>query len=139
MVLYLETRLIGEKMAHNRKLVLSGVSLTKARLNPHSFEVGPEVMDELEQIMISMKFLSSAPFKWVGGLKNEEAPHYQGIDQKDGELALAIELDAHDFQNADREDLKRSFIVATLKAIIHAGKQYSLPVKELEERLQKET
>jgi hypothetical protein len=37
-------------MAHNRKIVLGGASLTKARLNRHSYSVAPEIMDELESL-----------------------------------------------------------------------------------------
>src|SRR5262245_52120461 len=110
-------------MAHNRKIVLSGVSLTEARLNRHTFRVGPVVMDEVEQLMQSTGYLQNAPFTWVGlslrfGQKNEEKPHYQGIDEKDGELALAIELDTHELEHANYEEVKRCFMVATLKALV---------------------
>ena len=40
-------------MAHNRKLVLGGVALTIARSNRYDIEVGTEVRDVLEQVMIS--------------------------------------------------------------------------------------
>ena len=127
-------------MAHNRKLVLSGVSLTKARPNRHDIEVMGEIMDELEELLVTSRYMDDAPFKWVGltfryGLKYEDKPHYQRIDKSDGELPLAIELDTHDLIEADQGELKRLFTLATLKALIHAGKKYKLPVKSLEELL----
>lgn len=127
-------------MSHNRKIVLSGVSLTKARLNRHSFQVGPEVMDDIENLMLSTGYLNNAPFMWVGlslryGLKNEDKPHYQGIDEKDGEIALAIELDTHELQHASREELRTRFMVATLKALVDVGKKYELPYEKFEELL----
>ena len=88
-------------MAHNRKLVLSGISLTMARPNRYDLDVMGEVMDELEEAMIASGYLDNAPFTWVGlllrhGLKYEEIPHYQRINKKYGDLPLAIELDTHD-------------------------------------------
>jgi len=84
--------------------------------------------------------LVKAPFTWVGislrfGLKNEDAPLYQGIDKEDGELALAIELDTHELQHASRDELKRLFMIATLKSLIHVGHNYGLPTEEFERRL----
>ncbi len=129
-------------MAHNRKLVLSGISLTIARPNSYDLDVMGEVMGEFEKAMIASGYLENAPFTWVGlslryGLKYEEIPHYQGIDKKDGEIALAIELDTHDLIEANREELKRLFEAATLKALIHAGHKYKLPTAALEERLRR--
>ncbi len=124
-------------MAHDRKLVLSGVSLTKARPNRHDIEVMGEIMDELESLLVTSRYLGDTPFRWVGltlryGLKNEDDPHYQRIDSKDGELPLAIELDTCELIEADRDELKRLFTLATLKVLIHAGKKYKLPVESLE-------
>jgi Immunity protein 39 len=129
-------------MAHNRKIVLSGTSMTMARLNRlKDYEVAPEIMDEMERLMLSTGYLNSAPFKWVGlslryGLKNEGKPHYQGIDDKDGEIALAIELDTHDLQHATREELKELFMIATLKTLVHVARQYSLPGEAFEALLE---
>jgi hypothetical protein len=126
-------------MSHNRKLVLGGASLTQAKCNRHTADVGNEVRDGIEQLMISTGYLQSAPFKWIGlilrfGLCNDSEPHYQDIDKKDGELPLAIELDTHELRDADREKLKRLFTLATLKALIHAGHKYNLPTGALEAR-----
>ncbi len=128
-------------MAHNRKIVLSGASMTMARLNRlKDFEVAPEVMNDIESLMLSTGYLNNAPFTWVGlslryGLKNEDVPHYQGIDKNDGEIALAIELDTHELLHASHEELKDRFMVATLKALVDVGKKYSLPYEKLAELL----
>ena len=127
-------------MSHDRKIVLSAVSLTKARTRPFDLDVMGELMDEVEHIMVTTGYLNNAPFKWVGlilryGLKNEDIPHYQRINKKYGDLPLAIELDTHELREASREELKDRFIVATLNALIHAGKKYDLPTKALQQRL----
>ncbi len=131
-------------MSHDRKLVLGGTSLTLARPPRKDLEVGAEIMDEIEQVMLDTNYLDNAPFKWVGiflryGLKNEDKPHYQQINKKYGDLPLAIELDTHELIEADREELKRLFLVATLKALIHAGHKYKLPVKRLSDLLDENT
>lgn len=119
-------------MAHNRKLVLGGASLTVARSNRHDIEVGMEVMDELEQVMINIGYLDNAPFRWIGlilryGLKNEDEPHYQRINKKYGDLPVAIELDTHELQHASRDELKDIFTIATLKVLVHVAQKYGLP------------
>ena len=129
-------------MAHDRKLIFCGIALTKARPNKHDLDVMAEIGGELDKVLIASGYLKNAPFKWVGlslryGLKYEDVPHYQGIDKKDGEIALAIELDTHDLIKADREELKRLFEAAALRALIHAGHKYKLPTAALDERLEK--
>jgi hypothetical protein len=130
-------------MAHNRKLVLGGVSLTTARSNRYDIEVGMEIMGELEAVMVSTGYLDNAPFKWVGlilryGLKNEDEPHYQRINKKHGDLPVAIELDTHELQHASRDELKDIFTIATLKVLVHVAQKYGLPgdrfVEMLKER-----
>ncbi len=120
----------------NRKLVLSGISLTTARPNRYDIQAMQDLSSELEPIMISSGFLREAPFKWIGlsiryGLTNDDKPVYQGINKKHGDLSLAIEVDTHELQNADLKDIKRIFGVATLKALIHAGEKYKLPTEAL--------
>jgi hypothetical protein len=53
-------------MVHNRKLVISGIALTKARNKPYSLEVMQEVGEEIETVIISTGYLDNAPFKWIG-------------------------------------------------------------------------
>ena len=127
-------------MAHNRKLVIGGAALTEARNNRYSIKVAGEIMDELEQSMISTGYLEKAPFRWVGlmlrfGLKNEDEPHYQRVNEKYGDLPVAIELDTHELQHATREELKERFMVATLKTLVHVARKYSLPGEKFAEML----
>ena len=129
-------------MKHNKKIVLGGVALTKARSNRYESEAAKQVMSEVETWIKNSHVLDTAPFTWFGivlrfGTTNEDAPHYRGIDKKDGELALAIEVDACDFAVADRKTVKELFLIATLKAVIHAGRKYNLPTEELEKKLEK--
>lgn len=130
---------------HNKKLGLVGVSLTRARTPRQGFDVAPKVEEELGALMESSGYLDDAPFEWVTlalrfGLKNEDKPHYQRISKKYGDLPLGIEVDIREFLEADEagpEELKRLFMIASLKALIHAGKKYNLPVREMEELLDK--
>ena len=127
-------------MAHDRKIVLGGVSLTPARLNRTMYQVSVEVMNEVETLMQESGYLEQAPFQWVGivfryGLRNEEEPHYKPIDAKDGELPLAIELDTRDIRSARPEELRRKVTLVALKSLIHAGKKFGLPTADLEARL----
>ena len=125
-------------MAHDRKLVLSGIALTTARNNRHGMAVMTEVRDKVESLMIETGYADDARFKWVGlslryGLKNDAQPVYDRIDETDGELPIAIELDTHELQCASREELKRLFMVATLKALIHVAERYGRPCGKLRE------
>ena len=132
---------------HDRKFVFGGVSLTRARTPRHSFEVAPIVQNEIEALMESSGYLGDAPFEWVTlalryGLKNEEKPHYQRVSKKYGDLPLGIEVDIREVLKADEagpEELKRLFMIASLRALIDAGKKYNLPIREMEELLEKLT
>jgi Immunity protein 39 len=124
-------------MAHNRKLVLGAVALTKAKVRG-DMPVMKEVRDELEQLLVKSCYLDGAPFRWVGvilryGLKNDTKPVYEKINEKEGDLPLAIEIDTSQLVDADHDSLKRQLTVATLNALIDAGHKYSLKVSELEE------
>lgn len=124
-------------MAHNRKLALSGIALTKARIPPKpNTAAANRSRDELEQEMIQSGYLEGAPFKWVGlsiryGLVDEAEPHYQKIDPKDGELPLAIEIDVHRLLGVSQDEMAAVYRKATLIALIHAGERYGLPVARL--------
>lgn len=131
---------MGEPKKHNRRLGLCGVALTRARTNRHEFGVMSEIQDELERIMVESGYLNGAPFEWVTisirfGLKNEDAPHFERINKKYGDLPLAIEVDTHEMRTASREILKKRLTVAVLKALIGAGMKYELPTTPLEGRL----
>lgn len=128
-------------MAHNRKLVLSGISLTKARIPAKTVGAAAvRVRDELEQEIIHSGYLENAPFAWVGlsvreGLVDETEPHYQKIDAKDGELPLAIEIDTHRLLEATEDEMTAVYRKATLIALAHAGEKYGLNTTRVDQLL----
>lgn len=131
-------------MAHNRKLALSGIALTKARIPPGpNAAAANRIRDELEQEVIHSGYLEGAPFKWIGlsiryGLVDETAPHYDKIDPTDGELPLAIEIDVHRLLNVSEDEMAAVYRKATLVALVHAGDKYGSNVTRLKELLQSE-
>ena len=126
---------------HDRKIVFSGIALTLGSMN-HDLKAYQEIRNDLQPIMISSGYLENAPFIWIGmvfryGLKNEIVPHYQRINKKYGDLPLAMELDMRILLTADEtspELLKEFFEIATLDALIHAGRKYKLRIDALLER-----
>lgn len=91
-----------------------------------------EVMDEVEQVIDESGFLINAPFRWVGlvfrfGARSGGPVYYQRIDKKYGDLPVAIELDAHEVSKASREELKRLFLIATLRVLVHIAIRYDRP------------
>ena len=130
-------------MAHSRKLVLSGVALTKARVPAKAMAAAANrVRDELEQEVIQSGFLSGAPFQWVGlvireGLVDEAEPHYEKINAKHGDLPLAIEIDVHRLLGVSEVEMAAVYRKATLVALVHAGQRYQLPVNRLKTLLSK--
>lgn len=129
-------------MAHNRKLVLSGIALTKARIPAKKIGAAADrVRNELEQEIIESHFLENAPFRWVGlsireGLIDEAKPRYDKIDPKDGELPLAIEIDTHRLLDATEDEMASVYREATLIALVHAGEKYGLKVDRMKELLE---
>lgn len=129
-------------MAHNRKLVLSGIAMTMARIpSKRSIVAMTEVRNELEKEMINSGYIEKAPFCWIGlsirkGLIDENEPHYDKIDPKDGELPLAIEIDTHRLLNADDRGMAAVYRKATLIALVHAGEKYKLPIDRLRSLLE---
>ena len=128
-------------MAHNRKLVLSGIALTKARISAKlNGAAANRARDDLEQEIIQSEYLSNAPFTWIGlsiryGLVDENAPHYDKIDPKDGELPLAIEIDTHRLLDATEDEMVTVYRKATLIALVHAGEKYGLTVDRMKDLL----
>lgn len=124
-------------MAHNRKLVLGGSSITQVRLeHVPDFEAASIVRDEIEKEMVDSGYLENAPFIWVGvviryGLKYETEPHFNGIDKRHGDLDLAIEIDTHDLLDSDLGKVVAIFRRATLIALVCAGEKYRLKVDRL--------
>lgn len=129
-------------MAHNRKLVLSAVSLVKARVRA-DIVVMPQIRDELERVLIDAGWFPGAPFRWIGlvvryGLKMEEKPHFKRIDKKDGELPLAIEVDTHRILELDKqpENLKVFFRSVVICCLLSVARRYQLPSEELVKALE---
>ena len=116
---------------HNRKLGLLGVSLTSVKPPRICIGVASRVRDEIEMVMVQSEYLKGAPFEWITlalryGLNQDEEPTYLGIDKKTGDLELAIEIDIAAMKSADESELRKIFLEATLKSLIHAGKKYEL-------------
>jgi len=123
-------------MAHNRKLVIGGVALVKARLK-NDVQAMSAVRDELEKLLLDCDFFAAAPFKWIGliirfGLKDNVEPVYQRI-KTHGDLPVSIEVDTHPLIGADIETMKAIFRRATIEALLHVAQKYNLPAKTLEE------
>lgn len=124
------------KMAHNRKFVPGYIFLLMGRLrNLNQLNI----QNDIEKIIIDSNFLENAPFKWVGlmyriGLKNTLKPHYGRIDQKDGELPIAVEVKFELLKWADENDLKLLkdiCMIAGLEALLHVGNKYNLPIESI--------
>lgn len=123
-------------MGHNRKLVIGGVALVKAKLKYEVLAMS-EVRDEIESLLIEADFLAAAPFKWVGliirfGLKNDFEPLYQRINKTHGDLPVSIEVDTHLLLEGDLETMKGIFRRATTEALLHIAKKFNLPSLRLE-------
>jgi hypothetical protein len=118
-------------MSHDRKLVLGGVSLTRARLNKRSFAVMNDVRDSVEEVLIATGYFVGMPFQWIAlivryGLVNESEPHIGRIDKTDGELEVAIEVDVHDFEHADHQQLRQHYLSVLKKALDGIARHYKL-------------
>ncbi len=101
------------------------------------------VRNQVESAMIRPAFLADAPFEWIGlinryGEKSAGAPEIDAINQKDGDLPVAIEVDMEDLQGATPQDVRQIFFEATKRALIAVGERYALPVDRLENEMQKE-
>ena len=124
-------------MAHNRKLVIGGVALVKARLK-NTGAAMVAVCDELEKVLVESDFFAQLPFKCVGliiryGLENKFEPLYQRINRTHGELPLSVEIDSHPLLGADIEAVKAVFRQATVEALLHVAQKYNRPTKPLED------
>jgi hypothetical protein len=128
-------------VAHDRKLVLSAVSLVEGRVRNDGLAAS-QIRDELERVIIEAAWFPSAPFKWVGlifryGLAMEEEPHYRRIDKKDGELPLAIEIDIRRIRelNDQPEKMKAFLKVIVVKCLLSVARRYKLPSEKLTKEL----
>jgi hypothetical protein len=129
-------------MAHNRKLVLGGVALVKARLK-NVGQAMVRVCDELEPALITSGWFPAAPFRAVSliirfGLQTESEPHFQRISKKYGDLPIAIEVDTHHLLDihTEPERLKAFFKRVTIDCLLSVGRRYDLPTEKLEHERQ---
>ena len=127
---------------HDRKLVIGMVAKVPGRVR-HAIWAANEVRNQLEEVLISENFFEGAPFNWVGlilryGLANSDEPEYQPINKEHGDLPITMELDIGDLLNAEKEEVKRIFYVATLKALVHVGERHCLPRAALKNSLSTE-
>jgi len=115
--------------------------MTTTRLPRYTIEIGAKVRDEVEGMMLDSGFLDGAPFEWVTvslryGLKNDDEPNFEPVNKSYGDLPLAIELDTRELAVASREEMMVAFEIATLKALIAAGRKFDLSYSRLQERLE---
>jgi hypothetical protein len=117
-------------MRSDRKLVIGGVALVKARLK-HTGPAIDSVREELERILVASDFFAGAPFDWIGlviryGMQDRFEPEYQAIHEVHRDLPIAIEVDTHRLLKADLETVKAVFREATLEALLDVATRYSL-------------
>lgn len=126
---------------HGRKLGLIGVALTMERYNQFDDFVSDLVRDQIESLLIESEFYRAQSFSWITvavryGLKNDVEPEYQRINNKYGDLPLAIEIDVNETVGASLDEMKAIIGRAVLVSVIHAGRKYDCPVEALEKMLE---
>ncbi|WP_082463938.1 Imm39 family immunity protein [Sphingomonas sp. Leaf17] len=126
---------------HNRKLVLGSVALTKARLpaKAHAAALN-KIRDDLEREIIESGYLAGSPFTWIGliireGLVDEIKPHLREIDEKDGELPAAIEINTHTLIGASQDRIEVVYRKAALVSLIHIAARFELDANRFESLL----
>jgi hypothetical protein len=115
--------------------------MTTTRLPRYTIEIGTKVRDDVEGMMLESGFLDGAPFDWVTvslryGLKNDDEPKFEAVNKSYGDLPLAIELDTRELAVASRDEMKVAFEIATLKALVAAGRKFDLEYSRLQQRLE---
>lgn len=119
-------------MAHNRKLVIGGVALTKVRLPARTHAAAMnKVRDDLEREIIDRAYLENAPFSWIGliireCLIDETEPRVGRIDKKDGELPVTIEIDTNRLVGASAEHIEAAYRSAAVLTLNHLARQFDL-------------
>ena len=126
------------KPPHDRKFGIVVTDLVKLRMSKRDMEALGQVRDELEAVLINTDFFLSTPFSWITlsirlGLKNDEKPRVGRVSKKYGDLALTIEIDAHELLNPTYNQMCDVFQRASLRSLIHVGKKFSCPIEKLEE------
>lgn len=119
-------------MTHTRKFVPGSIYLIRGHLMNERKTAC--IHDDLEKIVIDSGMLENAPFKWIGlmyryGTKNMLKPNYMRINQKYGELPIAVEIKFEILRWADHHDvpfLTEILMIAGLEALIHVCDKYNL-------------
>jgi hypothetical protein len=122
---------------HSRKLGLTGVSLTKARLHKDTTAALDRARNILESVLVRSQYFDEAPFSWVTicigfGLKDSDEPEFQRINRKCGDLPLSIEVDTNRLLESSSAQLCDIFVRAGALALLRAGARYRRPIAELE-------
>lgn len=128
------------KAQHNKKIVSSCVALVYGRIKNSSIAVLP--FDDINKILIQNNIFKNTPFLWIGilfrmGIVNNTKAKIGKIDQSDGELPIALELDMDILMWADRHNLDLLhdiFMIAALEALIQVGKKYKFSTLLFEEK-----
>lgn len=130
-------------MAHNRKLVIGGVALVKARLKNDGHAM-VQVCDELEPVLLNSGWFPTAPFRLVSliiryGLKTESEPQFQRISKTHGDLPIAVEVDTHHLLDIHKEPerLKAFLKRVTIDCLLSVARRHDLPTGALEHERQK--
>ncbi len=118
---------------HNRKFVDGIIFCKKGHLTNIRRTI--VIQDLIEDIIINSSILETAPFKWINLMyrlteRNKLKPYFMKINQKYGDLPIAVELDLDLLKWADNTDpqlLIDIFIMAGLEALLHVCDKYQLP------------
>jgi hypothetical protein len=118
---------------HNRKFVPGVIFCKRGHLI--NLQKIMCIQDIIEQSIINSTILDNAPFKWINLMyrlteRNKLKPYYMKINQKYGDLPIAVELDLDLLKWADNTDpqiLIDIFMMAGLEALIHVCDKYELP------------
>ena len=108
-----------------------------ARIRKDDIHAASWARDLVEMLMMRSGYLDHAPFSWVTvailyGLKNDDRPRYKPISKKYGDLPLSIEIYTQELLESSFDEMKKIFLVAVLKSLIHAGYKFGCPVDVLE-------
>jgi hypothetical protein len=95
-----------------------------------------EICDEIEPVLRTIHYCGSAPFQTVSlilrfGAKRSLDPQYGQLDRKHGELPVSVEFGMDALRLMSRQQVKREFMIATLRALIDIGLRYGLPHQPL--------
>lgn len=125
------------KLGHDRRLVLGGVSLTSTRQSRESIRVGTAIRDELEAVLIEEDFFATSPFRWISivlyyGLRDDLTPRIDSVNQRHGDLPVAIEVDVARLDSGDAEALRLCLRRAVLIALVAVAAKFELPSGRLQ-------